>query len=110
MNSIIEAMKNINNKKNEEYDIWDNSNKTIEAKLKVTDKDEYGIKLYGYKYYIEFDNGNHEYMTNSEKLYNSLEIGKTYLIQYKITNKLIAPNTASIQIDMKNIKILKTIE
>lgn len=96
--------------KEEDYDIWGDSSKTKKERLKVTDKNEYGTKFYGYRYYIEFDNGNHEYMSNSKKLYDSLEIGKTYLIQYQTTNKLIAPNTASIQVDMKNIKILEKIE
>ena len=94
----------------EAYDIWDNSSKTIETNLKVTDKNEFRNKFYGYRYYIEFDDGNHEYMTNSKSLYDSLEKGKTYLIQYQTTNRLIAQSTASIQIDMKNVKVLRKIE
>ena len=78
--------------------------------MKVTDKDEYGRKLGGYRYYIEFNDGQHEFMTNSASLYNSLEIGQMYLIQYQSTNKLIAPNTASIQVDMKAVKILEKLE
>lgn len=63
-------------------------------------------KFYGYRYYIQFE-PLRELLTNNKRFYEALEEGQTYEIDYQpITPaKCIAPNTASIMIDMKNPKI-----
>jgi hypothetical protein len=90
----------------------------ITEKLKVTTLIDYSSrnsgKFYGYKYYIQFETLNgrsiHEYLTNSKKLFEQLEERKTYLVEYYPTpDRCIAPNTASIMLDMKQLKVLKEI-
>ena len=83
--------------------------KRVEEVLKVIQKIDYPWKFYGYKYYVQFSPV-HELMTNNDKFWNSIEEGKKYLISYIQTNKLIAPGSASIQMDMKLPRVIKEVE
>lgn len=79
-------------------------------KLKVVTLIDYSSrpsgKFYGYKYYIQFE-PLHELLTNNKRFFETLTEGQTYDIEYQpiIPARCIAPNTASIMIDMKNPKI-----
>ena len=77
--------------------------------LKVDIKIEYTNGFYGYKYYVAFS-PMHEILTNNKKFYNALQEDKVYEISFVKTNKIIAPNTASIVVDMKLPKVLREIE
>ena len=78
--------------------------------LKVESLIEYYPKLQGrYQYYIVFE-PLHEYLTNSKRLFDKLEEGKSYLVEYYPTpDRCVAPNTASIMLDMKGLKILEEV-
>lgn len=76
--------------------------------LKVDVKIEYPNGFYGYKYYVAFS-PTHEILTNNKKFFNALKEGAVYEISFIKINKIVAPNTVSIVIDMKLPKVLREI-